>query len=73
MKAVSLSWVATAYILAAAVFMVPLGRLADIHGRKKVFVRGRRRLHGLRPLSRPWPSRRLPSSPSASSRDSGRR
>lgn len=40
MKAVSLSWVATAYILAAAMFMVPFGRLADIHGRKRVFVAG---------------------------------
>jgi EmrB/QacA subfamily drug resistance transporter len=40
MPAVSLSWVATAYILAAAVFMVPFGRLADIHGRKKIFTAG---------------------------------
>nr|MDO8098654.1 MFS transporter [Candidatus Njordarchaeota archaeon] len=40
MDAVSLSWVATAYLLAAAVFLVPLGRIADIHGRKKVFALG---------------------------------
>ena len=40
MPAVSMSWVATAYILAAAVFMVPFGRLADIHGRKRVFTAG---------------------------------
>lgn len=40
MDAVSLSWVATAYILAVAVFLVPLGRLADIHGRKKIFTIG---------------------------------
>ncbi len=38
--AVMLGWVATAYILAAAVFLVPFGRLADIHGRKKVFLSG---------------------------------
>ncbi len=40
MSAVALSWVATAYLLAAAVFLVPLGRLADIHGRKRVFAAG---------------------------------
>lgn len=40
MDAISLSWVATLYILSSAVFMVPLGRLADIHGRKKVFAAG---------------------------------
>ncbi len=40
MDAVSLSWVATAYLLAAAVFLVPFGRLADIHGRKKIFASG---------------------------------
>lgn len=40
MDAVSLSWVATAYLLAAAVFLVPFGRLADIHGRKRVFAAG---------------------------------
>lgn len=40
LKAVTLGWVATAYMLAAAVFLVPLGRLADIRGRKKVFLLG---------------------------------
>ncbi len=38
--AVLLSWVATAYIVAAAVALVPVGKLADIHGRKKVFMAG---------------------------------
>jgi EmrB/QacA subfamily drug resistance transporter len=38
--AISLSWVATAYLLAAAVFLVPFGRLADIRGRKRVFTTG---------------------------------
>ncbi len=38
--AVALSWVTTAYLLAAAVFLVPLGRIADIHGRRKVFLAG---------------------------------
>ena len=40
MDAIMLSWVATSYPLTAAVFLVPLGRIADIHGRKKVFAYG---------------------------------
>jgi len=38
--AVLLSWVATSYLLAAAVSLVPFGKLADIYGRKKVFLSG---------------------------------
>lgn len=38
--AVLLSWVATAYLLSAAVSLVPAGRLGDIYGRKKVFLWG---------------------------------
>jgi EmrB/QacA subfamily drug resistance transporter len=38
--AVTLGWVATAYLLASAVFLVPFGRIADIHGRKKIFSAG---------------------------------
>jgi EmrB/QacA subfamily drug resistance transporter len=38
--AVLLSWMATAYLLALAVCLVPFGRLADIHGRKKIFRSG---------------------------------
>jgi EmrB/QacA subfamily drug resistance transporter len=40
MNAVQMSWVASAYLLAAAAFLLPCGRLADIHGRKKVFTIG---------------------------------
>ena len=40
MDAVSLSWVATAYLLAAAVFLVPFGKIADIYGRKRIFTYG---------------------------------
>ncbi len=40
MDAVMLGWIATSYILAAAVFLVPFGRLADIFGRKKLFTIG---------------------------------
>lgn len=40
MDAVLLSWVATSYLLAAAMFLVPFGRMADIHGRKRIFTYG---------------------------------
>jgi len=36
-NAVMLSWVATSFLLSAAVFLAPFGRLADILGRKKIF------------------------------------
>ncbi len=38
--AVQLSWTATALLLAVAVTLVPAGRIADIHGRKKIFTLG---------------------------------
>ncbi len=38
--AFGLSWISTAYLLTAAMFLVPVGRLADIHGRKRVFLAG---------------------------------
>lgn len=40
MGAVLLSWVSLSYLLAAAMFLVPFGRFADIHGRKRVFSWG---------------------------------
>jgi len=40
MDAVLLSWVATAYLLAAAMFMIPFARLSDLIGRKRVFLWG---------------------------------
>jgi len=40
MNAVQLSWVATSYLLAISVALIPAGKLADIHGRKKVFSTG---------------------------------
>ena len=40
MDAVSMGWVATAYLLVAAAFLVPFGRLADIVGRKRIFQVG---------------------------------
>lgn len=38
--AVMLGWITAAYIISAAIFIVPFGRLSDIIGRKKVFVWG---------------------------------
>lgn len=40
MDAISFSWVRTAYLLTTAMFLVPLSRLADIHGRKRFFTYG---------------------------------
>lgn len=38
--AVTLGWITSAYIISAAVFIVPFGRYADIVGRKKIFLWG---------------------------------
>ena len=38
--AVLLSWIATSYILASVISLVPFGRLADIYGRKTTFLWG---------------------------------
>ena len=40
MNAVELSWVAMSFLLSSAVFLVPLGRLADMVGRVKIFIYG---------------------------------
>jgi EmrB/QacA subfamily drug resistance transporter len=40
MDAVSLGWVASSFLLATAVFLLPFGRLADIRGRKKILTYG---------------------------------
>jgi len=40
MKAVSLSWVMTAYLITTAIFQVPFARLADLIGRRKGFIIG---------------------------------
>ena len=38
--AVTLGWIATAYLLSSAALLVPLGRAADIYGRKRIFTCG---------------------------------
>src|SRR4030042_5622604 len=40
MDAILLTWVVTAYLLAAAIFLVPFGRIADIYGQKRIFTYG---------------------------------
>ena len=38
LDAVMLSWITMAYLLASAVFLVPLGKIGDMWGRKKMFL-----------------------------------
>jgi EmrB/QacA subfamily drug resistance transporter len=40
MDAILIGWVSTGYILASVIFVLPFGRIADIIGRKKIFVWG---------------------------------
>jgi MFS family permease len=40
MNAVSTGWIAMSFLLSSAVFMVPFGKVADIVGRKKIFLYG---------------------------------
>ena len=39
-NAVGLTWIATSYLIATAIFQIPFARLGDIWGRKKVFLCG---------------------------------
>jgi EmrB/QacA subfamily drug resistance transporter len=36
----SMSWIAMSYLLSSLVFLIPFGKLTDIHGRKKIFLYG---------------------------------
>lgn len=40
LDAVTLSWITTAYLLSIAILLVPFGKIADIFGRKRVFLLG---------------------------------
>jgi EmrB/QacA subfamily drug resistance transporter len=40
MNAIAISWVAMSYLLSSAILMVPLGKLADIIGRRTIFLYG---------------------------------
>ncbi|MCL2167960.1 MAG: MFS transporter, partial [Lentimicrobiaceae bacterium] len=39
-KAVTLTWISTAYLMTSAIFQIPFARLADLIGRKRVFEWG---------------------------------
>ena len=39
-SAVGLGWIISSFVLSTAVFLLPFGRLADIAGRKKIFMAG---------------------------------
>jgi EmrB/QacA subfamily drug resistance transporter len=38
--ALELGWIASSFILSSAMFLLPVGRIADIYGRKKIFTYG---------------------------------
>jgi MFS family permease len=40
MSAVSLTWIVTAYLISTAMFQIPFARMADIVGRRKIFIAG---------------------------------
>jgi EmrB/QacA subfamily drug resistance transporter len=40
MTALSLGWIVSSFILAAAITLVPLGRVSDIYGHRKIFLYG---------------------------------
>lgn len=40
MKAVTLTWISTAYLISTAIFQIPFARIADLVGRRKIFMLG---------------------------------
>jgi len=38
--AILLSWIPTSFVLASAIFLIPIGRLADIYGMRRIFFPG---------------------------------
>ncbi len=40
MNAILISWVPASFILAAVAFLIPFGKIADIYGRKRIFIIG---------------------------------
>ncbi|MBI5020717.1 MAG: MFS transporter [Ignavibacteriales bacterium] len=40
LNTIELGWIATSYILSASIFLIPFGKLADMIGRKKIFLYG---------------------------------
>ncbi len=40
LKAVTLTWISTSYLISTAIFQIPFARIADLIGRKKIFIMG---------------------------------
>lgn len=40
LDAIFLAWISTAFLLSTAMFLIPMGKLGDIKGRKKLFIVG---------------------------------
>ena len=40
LDAVTMNWASLAYLLSSAIFLIPFGKLADMHGRKRVYTLG---------------------------------
>lgn len=40
MTAILLGWVNTSYLLAAAILLIPFGKISDLYGRKRIFLYG---------------------------------
>ena len=40
LNGVSLNWITTAFVLGSAIFLLPMGRIGDIFGRKRIFASG---------------------------------
>ena len=40
LSTITLGWTVTAFLLMTAVFLVPMGKLADMIGRQRVFITG---------------------------------
>ncbi|MBN2400792.1 MAG: MFS transporter [Spirochaetes bacterium] len=38
--AILLTWIATSYVLSNSVLLIPIGKIADIYGRKKIYIIG---------------------------------
>ncbi len=40
MSAIEIAWVATAFLLTSSILLIPFGRIADAHGRKRILTTG---------------------------------
>jgi EmrB/QacA subfamily drug resistance transporter len=40
LQAVSMGWISMSFLLSSAIFLLPMGKLADIKGRKRIFLLG---------------------------------